>query len=320
MEYNYLGKTGLKVSRLCFGGLTVGPLQANLPIEEGAKIIARAFDLGVNFIDTAKFYKTYPYIKRALELTKNKDIIISSKSYDYTYEGMKESLNEALEELGVKKIGIFSLHEQESKYTLKGHRDAIRYLEDAKKQGLIDAIGVSTHAVEVVNEICKMDNIDVIHAIVNIKGLGIMDGSIEDMLCAVKRANQCGKGVYAMKPLGGGNFSSRDDISIKECLDFLLKNDDIHSIAFGMQTLDEVNANVSMFEGKTPDKEVLDRIRSRKKRLLIDFWCQACGNCVRACKSKALSIVDGKAHVDESKCLLCGYCSQYCPEFCIKII
>lgn len=316
MEYNRLGNTNLYVSRLCFGGLTVGPLQADMSIEEGAKVIARAFDRGVNFIDTAKLYKTYPYIRRAIELSHNKNIIISSKSYDYTYDGMKESLREALDELGVKKIGIFSLHEQESKYTLKGHREAIEYLIEAKSKGLVDAIGVSTHFVEVVNEISKMPEIDVVHPIFNIKGLGIADGSIEDMEKAIERAYVSGKGIYAMKPLGGGNLISSYD----ECIDFVLKNKYIHSIALGMQTIDEVNANVLKFEGKPVDDETKFKVMNRKKRLHIDSWCIACGNCVSVCKSKALSIENNELIVNRDKCLLCGYCSAYCPEFCIKIV
>lgn len=316
MEHIRLGRTSLMVSRLCFGGLTVGPLQANLPIEEGAKVIARAFDMGVNFIDTAKLYKTYPYIKRAMEISKNKDVIISSKSYDYTYEGMKESLQEALDELGVKKIGIFALHEQESKLTLKGHSDALRYLVDAKKQGLIDAVGVSTHAVEVVEAVANMDEVDIIHPIVNIKGLGIMDGTVEDMLRAIEMAYKSGKGVYAMKPLGGGNLMASAD----ECFDFVLNNKFIHSIAVGMQTEEEVLANVLRFEGKEIDSDIKDKLQSRKKKLHIDYWCQGCGKCAEACKNKALSLENNKAKVDKERCVLCGYCSAYCPDFCIKIV
>lgn len=316
MEYNRLGNTNLIVSKLCFGGLTVGPLQVNMPLEEGAKVIASAFDRGINFIDTAKLYKTYPYIRRAIELSKNKNIIISSKSYDYTYEGMKESLREALEELGLKKIGIFSLHEQESKYTLKGHRDAIEYLIDAKSQGLIDAIGVSTHFIEVVNEISKMPEIDIVHPLYNIKGLGISDGTIEDMQRAIEKAYESGKGIYAMKPLGGGNLTA----NYNECIDFVLNNKYIHSIALGMQTVDEVNANVLKFEGKPIDEETKNKVKNRDKRLHIDSWCVTCGNCVNACKSGALSIENDKLVVNREKCLLCGYCSAYCPEFCIKIV
>jgi uncharacterized protein len=316
MKYIRLGETELNVSRLCFGGLTVGPLQANLSVDEGARVIAEAFDSGINFIDTAKLYKTYPYIKKALEITKNKSIIIASKSYDYTYEGMKESINEALEELGVKSLGIFSLHEQESKLTLKGHDEALKYLIEAKRSGLIKAVGVSTHAVEVVNAISEMGEIDVVHPIVNIKGLGIMDGTINDMLKAIERAYKSGKGIYAMKPLGGGNLMNSAD----ECFDFVLNNPYIHSIAVGMQTKDEVNANVSRFEGKQIDNELLQKLISRKRNLHIDEWCQGCGKCVEACKSKALRVKESKAIVAHERCVLCGYCSANCPDFCIKIV
>lgn len=316
MEYNRLGNTKLVVSKLCFGGLIVGPLQANLPLEEGARVIASAFEKGVNFIDTAKLYKTYPYIRRAMELSNNKSIIISSKSYDYTYEGMKESLREAIEELGLKKIGIFSLHEQESKHTLRGHREALEYLIEAKAEGLIDAIGVSTHHVEVVREICKMPEIDVVHPLYNIKGLGIADGTAYDMGSAIEMAYANGKGIYSMKPLGGGNLTGSYD----ECIDFVLGNKYIHSIALGMQTVDEVNANVLRFEGRPIDEVTKSKVMNRDKRLHIDSWCVACGNCVNACKNGALSIENDKLVINKEKCLLCGYCSAYCPEFCIKIV
>lgn len=316
MEYRRLGKTELEVSRLCFGSLTVGPLQCNLPIEEGAKIIAEAFDLGVNFIDTAKLYETYPYIKRALQLSRNKNIVVSSKSYDYTYEGMRDSVAEALEEMGLKKIGIFSLHEQESKLTLRGHEEALRYLADAKKTGLIQAIGVSTHAIEVVEAICNMENVDIIHPIMNKAGLGIIDGTIQSMLSAIEKAYQRGKGVYAMKALGGGNLMRE----AAKCFDFALKNSNIHAIAVGMQNLDEVHANIDTFEGREPDKELIKRLSERTKKLHIDTWCEGCGKCANFCQNKAISISMGKAIVDPSKCVLCGYCSAYCPQFCIKIV
>lgn len=316
MEYRRLGTTNLEVSRLCFGSLTIGPLQANLPIDEGASIILRAIELGVNFIDTAKLYNTYPYIKRAIELSKNKNIIISSKSYDYTYEGMRDSVKEALDEMGLKKISIFSLHEQESKLTLKGHEEALRYLSDAKKAGIIDAVGVSTHAVEVVEAVCGMENIEIIHPIMNKAGLGILDGTIGEMLSAVEKAYNYGKGIYAMKILGGGNLMK----NAMECFDFGLRNNNIHSIAVGMQSTIEVEANVEIFDGRNPNSELQRQLSNRSRRLHIDTWCEGCCKCVKACQNKAMDIVEGKAVVNREKCVLCGYCSAYCPMFCIKIV
>jgi Predicted oxidoreductases (related to aryl-alcohol dehydrogenases) len=316
MEYRVLGNTGLKVSRLCFGALTIGHMQANLSIEDGARVIVKAFDMGVNFIDTAKLYETYPYIRRAMEISGKRDIIISSKSYDYTYEGMKESVEEALRELNIESIGIFSLHEQESIYTLKGHRDALNFLVEAKKMGKIKAVGVSTHNVSVVEAISKMPEIDVVHPIVNYKGIGIGDGTIEDMLKAVEKAKSCGKGIYSMKPIGGGNLIGE----VEKCFDFVLKNDNIDSIAVGMQSENEVIANISIFNGgKIPD-DVNDRLRKTKRRLLIDTWCEGCGRCVERCTLHALSIKNNRCEVDAEKCRLCGYCSTVCPQFCIKVV
>jgi uncharacterized protein len=316
MDYRRLGATKLRVSRLCFGSLTVGPLQANLSIDEGARIIARAFDLGINFIDTAKLYKTYPYIKKALQLTHNEEVIVASKSYDYTYEGMRDSVKEALEEMGLKKIGIFSLHEQESKLTLRGHEEALRYLCDAKKEGLIDAIGVSTHAIEVVEAVANMNIIDVVHPIMNKNGLGIIDGTIDMMLNAIEKANGSGKGIYAMKVLGGGNLMK----DAQRCFEFALNNSVVDSIAVGMQSIDEIYANIEIFEGRNPSSELINRLSRRVKKLHIDTWCEGCGKCTYACQNKAINVVGGIAQVNREKCVLCGYCSAYCPQFCIKII
>ena len=316
MEYRILGQSGLKVSRLCFGALTIGPMQSNQPIEEGAGVIAKAIELGVNFIDTSKLYNTYPYIRRAMEITNNKDIIISTKSYDYTYEGMKETVEEALKALNVESIGIFSLHEQESVYTLKGHGEALRYLYDAKKAGKIRAVGVSTHNISVVEAVSKMPKIDVVLPIVNYKGIGIGDGTIEDMLKAVHNAKLSGKGIYSMKAIGGGNLLG----DVKRSFDFVLNNEDIDSIAVGMQSENEVMANVLMFEGKEVPEDIDSKLRKTKRRLLIDTWCLGCGKCVERCTIKALKIVDGRCVVDTDKCRLCGYCSSVCPEFCIKVI
>ncbi|HPU21418.1 MAG TPA: aldo/keto reductase, partial [Thermoclostridium caenicola] len=80
MEYRFLGKTGIKVSRLCFGALVIGPLQRNLSVEEGAAVIEEALRLGVNFIDTADLYDTYPYIRRAIERSGIRPVI-ASKCY-----------------------------------------------------------------------------------------------------------------------------------------------------------------------------------------------------------------------------------------------
>jgi Predicted oxidoreductases (related to aryl-alcohol dehydrogenases) len=86
-----LGKSGILVSRLCFGALTVGPLQVNLALSQGAAVIRHALEAGVNFFDTAELYDTYPYIKVSNSGLDNQ-VVIATKSYAYTGEGMEESI------------------------------------------------------------------------------------------------------------------------------------------------------------------------------------------------------------------------------------
>ena len=72
------------VTRLAVGSLTVGPLQANLPIERAGEILAYAFDKGINFLDTAQYYRNYEHIREGLKRCRcPENVVISSKSYCY---------------------------------------------------------------------------------------------------------------------------------------------------------------------------------------------------------------------------------------------
>lgn len=314
MEYRVLGRSGLKVSRLCFGALTIGPLQAKLPLREGAAVIRSALDAGVNFIDTGQLYETYPYIREAIQ--GRDDIIVASKSYAYTYEGMRRDVEQACRETGRDHIDIFMLHEQESRLTLKGHADALAYLVDARAQGMVRAVGVSTHTVEVVEAIADMSEIDVVHPLLNMRGIGIMGGTTVDMLAAVEAAAAAGKGVYTMKALGGGHLIPEAD----KALTWIRQWESISAVAIGMQSTAEVKLNCAVFTGQEVDDDLWGPVKGQKRRLLVESWCTGCGKCVAKCSMGAISIDAGKAVSQPERCVLCGYCGAYCPDFCIKII
>jgi len=286
-----------------------------MSVEDGSDVILYAVEMGVNFIDTAEFYRNYQYINKVLKKT-SKELVISTKSYAYTYEGMRESVEKARKETGKDVIDIFMLHEQESKLTLKGHREALEYLLDAKAKGIIKATGVSTHTVEVVNAAADMQEIDVIHPLINFQGLGIKDGTLYDMENAIKKAFNNHKGIYAMKALGGGNLINTK----RRAFSYILSFPYLDSIAIGMKSRDEVAANVSIFEGKAVDPEIEERLNNNKRKLLIEDWCLGCGQCVKHCRHNALFLKNGRSVVNPDACILCGYCAGYCPEFCIKII
>lgn len=315
MDYRQLGQTGIYVSKMCFGSLTISPLQAALSINEGADLIRYALEQGVNFIDTAKLYKNYPYLKKALKGW-DKPVVIASKSYDYTWEGMKKSIEEARLAIDRDYIDIFMLHEQESELTLKGHAPAIEYMLEAKAKGYIKAVGVSTHTVEVVRVAAEREDIEVIHPIVNYKGLGLLDGTLEDLLIEIKKAYNNKKGIYGMKPLGGGNLLGHVD----EALDFAFNLPFLHSVAIGCQRKEELDYNLAMMYGQEPSKVVKEMVRSKKRRLLIEDYCEGCGACIEKCPYGLLTLKNEKAHLDKEGCVLCGYCGAVCPQFAIKIV
>ncbi|MFO7611618.1 MAG: aldo/keto reductase, partial [Clostridia bacterium] len=259
-------------------------------------------------------YETYEYIRQAA-LKSGVDPVVSTKSYAYDEKQANEALEEARRLLDRDVIDIFMLHEQESRLTLRGHRDALEYYMKQKALGRIRAVGVSTHNVEVVDAASDMDGIDVIHPIFNMKGIGISDGGADDMERAIVKASKAGKGIFSMKPLGGGNLIS----GYSEAMDYVLGRNSIHSVAVGMRSTAEVDMNIAFFKGEPPDSVLQKTVSLQNRKLHIESWCEKCGNCIEQCRQKALSMKDGCIAVDADKCVLCGYCCAVCPVFAIKV-
>lgn len=314
MNYRELGSTGKLVSRLCFGTLTMGPFQRNLTVKEGAALFERAFSRGINFLDTAEIYETYPHVREAIRL--KEDVIVCTKSYSYDEETAEASFRKAVEGIGREYIDVFLLHEQESGLTIRGHAKAIEYFLKKKEQGYIGAVGLSTHYIGCMRAAVKHPELDVLFPLINKKGIGIADGTADEMLAVIEEAKTAGKGIIAMKPLGGGHLIKERE----EALQFILGLDCLDTVAMGMQSVDEIDYNAAVFSGETPDPELAERLGKVRRRMLIQDWCQGCGTCVDACRNHAISMVDGIARIDYTKCATCGYCARACPQFNIKVI
>ncbi|WKY47243.1 aldo/keto reductase [Eubacteriaceae bacterium ES3] len=314
MKENQLGQTGIMVSRMCFGSLTLGPLQKNLSLQESREIIAKALDYGVYFFDTADLYNNYDHLKQAIDI--KRDVVVATKSYDYTKEGLDQSLNRALKELNRDYVDIYMLHEQESAKTIEGHWEAIERLLYYKEKGAVRAIGISTHRIEGVLATLKYPEIEVVHPLINLTGIGIEDGNVEEMESAIALARQKNKGLYGMKPLGGGNLLAQK----QACFDYILGLETLDAIAIGIQSVDEVLYNIRKFNDEIIDNDLEARVQNREKHLMISDWCTGCGKCAAHCSQKAIQVVDSQAIIDKKRCVLCCYCSAYCPDFCIKVI
>jgi predicted aldo/keto reductase-like oxidoreductase len=315
MEYISLGESGLIVSKICFGSLTISPLQRNLPLEQGVDLISFAVEQGINFIDTADLYDTYSYINKALD--RHSDLIVATKSYAYDTQTAEQTLTKALKAINRDYIDIFLLHEQEGPLTLRGHKEALDFFIKQKQAGKIRAVGISTHHIAGVKAAADMDEIDIVHPVLNYRGLGIVDGSLEKMETAIRTAYENGKGIYTMKPLGGGHLIPHRDKAYKYIFEF----PHIHSIAIGMQHKEEVLANVHYAQTKKIPSSLSYLLETTRRQIIIQDWCIGCGACVDRCSQNALSINDrGTAVVDRNKCILCGYCGTACKELAIKVI
>lgn len=312
MEIRSLGQSGLAVSRLCFGTLTMGPLQRDFAPSYGAELLAEGFLQGVNCLDTAEYYQNYEHIRQGLQ--HRPDAVVITKCHAYDRAGALDSVDKALCGLGRKSLEVMMLHEQESRWTLKGHAEALDTFAELKDKGILQAVGVSTHFVDCANAAATHPNIDVLEAICNKGGVGIIDGSEADMEAALAKAHDLGKGVIAIKALAGGHYSA-DPI---EHIRYVMEKPYVDSVAIGMQTIEEIRCNAALFESRL-DTTQLEKVKRQTRTLHVADWCIGCGTCQRRCQAQAIHVVDGKAVPDLSRCVLCGYCAGSCPEFCIKV-
>ena len=306
-----LGRTGIEVSRVGFGVLPIGPSQLALPVEKGAEIIKYAFRHGINFIDTAQYYRAYPYMSKALKDGEFDDIVICSKSLSADYNGMMEAILEARQELGREVIDIFLMHEVRHGQ-LEERAGAWEALKDAKAKGLVRAIGLSTHHVDICMAAAKVPELDVVFPLINYAGLGIRKGNEfatkEEMMDSIRACHNAGKGVFSMKAFGGGALT----VSYQEALNYVFSQPEIDSVMIGFGKTTEVDDLLSYLEG-TMEKDYNPDV-SKKKVHINHEDCEGCGACKNACPAGAIYWGEnGLAEVDHDKCLTCGYCSPVCP-------
>ena len=311
MKKKILGQTGLEVSVAGFGVLPMGPSQLALPIDEGAEIIRHALRQGINFIDTAQYYRTYPYIKKALENGEFDDVIICSKSLCEDYDEMMDAIHEARESMNRDFIDIFLMHEVRP-YQFNLRKGAWKALIDAKKQGLVRAIGLSTHHVDITLKAASMEELDVVFPLINYASLGIRKGdafaSKEEMMEAIKACHAAGKGIFSMKAFGGGGLTDH----YQEALDYVFSKPEIDSVMIGFGKISEVDDLIAYLDGSM-EKDYNPDV-SKKKVYVNQEDCEGCGACKNACPAGAIFYNDnGLAEVNHDKCLTCGYCSPVCP-------
>jgi predicted aldo/keto reductase-like oxidoreductase len=311
MDKIELGKTGLYVSPIGFGVLTIGDNQLNLPLAEGAALVRYGMDSGINFLDTAQCYRTYPYIREALK-SSNHDPVISTKSLVYSSQDMAMAIEEARKEMNRDVIDIFLLHEVRNDPDFSNRSGAWELLQTAKAKGLVKKIGVSTHHVDVARMMTDHAECDILFPLINMESLGIRHGNgfgtKEDMAAAIFENSKMGKGIFAMKAFGGGNLVKK----YRECLDYVTSLSGIDSVMLGFGKADEVDRAVEYAENRLAATYSPDV--SNKKICIDPGDCEGCGSCLLRCPNHAIKInSNGIAEINAEICLTCGYCAPVCP-------
>ncbi len=315
MKKKILGGTGIKMTEMTLGALTMGPLQAKLSLEEAKKVILAALDKGINSIDTAEMYGMDGPIKAALAEYSG-EVILASKSTATSYSEMEKSVLGALSGLGRDYLDIFYLHAAKvTPEVFQERSGAFQCLLDYKSKGVIRAVGIATHVVSVIEKAAEVNEIDVVFPLINKRGVGIVGGTAANMVKAIEIASQNGKGVVAMKSLAGGNLLGE----IKAAFSFVRNIEGITSVAVGMSHVDEVEVNFRLFKDEDIPESELERLKSTKQ-LFVARFCTGCGTCVKACPNEALAVIEGMVVVDKNKCILCGYCNPICPEFALRLV
>ena len=316
MKTVLLGNTGISINPLVYGTLPLGPLQAALSPAEGGKLIRYALEHGVNLIDTAELYQTYAHIRAALDGYRG-EVFIATKTHANNAELARAHVERALSELGVERLDIVHLHGARVADPFTDRAEVIAELVKMKGEGKIAHVGLSAHYICAVRKAVEHPEIEVVHPLINRTGMGIIDGSAEEMAEAIAACAAAGKGIYAMKALAGGNLIS----SARESLRYVLGLTGVHGLAIGMLSEAEIEGNLALFERDEADEELWDTLEGRRRKLTImQAFCKGCGACVPACTNDALQIVDGRAEVDDDNCILCGYCGAACPEFMIRVV
>ena len=148
MPTRSFGKTGYKVGILSLGGQAT--LEMKGTEEESEKIINRAIDLGVNYIDTAASYGggiSQLNIGRVMK-SRRSEVWLSTKTHDRTYDGSMKLLEESLKNLQTDHLDTWQLHNVQRKDQLDqifAKDGAIKALEKAKAEGMVRHLGITGH-------------------------------------------------------------------------------------------------------------------------------------------------------------------------------
>lgn len=265
-----LGRTNVKVTIIGLGGLHL----VNIDDLTSDKIIHRALDLGINFLETSHQYaegKSEQKFGRVLRW-RRRECIIHSRCFCETAREMTEAINSSLRNLQTDMIDVYGIHDI-TRHTTISLEAPLKALKKAQSTGKIRYLAVSGHRQTDLVKVMETKQFDVVMVAVNPLDLDIARA-------VIPVAKKLDMGIIAMKPFAGGLFTEDPAISLRYVL-----GRDISVASVGMKTVAEVEKNISIaraFHSLSPgeSQELLGKADDLVKKLGKNI-CRQCGYCVR---------------------------------------
>ena len=298
MLYKEFGNTGIKLSALGFGAMRLPLEEKNgekrVNYELSTPLMQRAFELGVNYVDTAPYYcenDSEVAVGKALKGWRDK-VYLSTKNPIENASGAdwRKRLEKSLTKLDTDYIDFYhmwgiGLDAFRNKIDVKD--GPLEAAHKAKAEGLIKHISFSFHdEPENMRPIIDSGEFESVLLQYN-----MLDRSNEEM---IEHARKKGLGIVAMGPVGGGRLGAPSEViksllsrevksSAEMALRFVVANQDIHVALSGMQNLQmlEENAKIASIEGALTEAEIaqVNSMMAENKKL-SDLYCTGCKYCL----------------------------------------
>jgi uncharacterized protein len=310
-----LGKTGLLASRCGFGAL---PIQ-RVPMEYAKELLRKAFEAGVNFFDTARYYSdSEEKIGVALSPVRS-EVFIATKAMASTRKDVIASLAISLKNLQTEYVDILQLHNPPSLPDVNDPEGPYAGLLEAREKGMAGFIGISCHKLSNAQEAAKSGSYDTVQF-----PLSPLSSEEDLTLAATCQNYDCG--LIAMKALSGGLITNA-----ATSFAFLRQYDNVLPI-WGIQCNRELDEFIA-FEKNPPvlDETLWNLIRKDRVEL-SGLFCRGCGYCMPCPAGIEISwcarmmrllrrapfqsfLTDEwqkKMHLINN-CTKCGQCKKKCP-------
>ena len=317
MEYRILGKTGLKISRLGFGGIPIQRIDA-----EGTRVLMHKMkDAGINYIDTARGYTvSEEYLGYALEGIRE-HFVIATKSMARTREAMAADIEISLKNLRTDYIDVYQVHNPSPQQLeqVMAPGGALEALLEAKAAGKIGHIGLTAHSLDVFKTALDLPWVETFMFPYN-----IVESQGEKLIAECANRNI---GFVDMKPLAGGAI---EDATL--ALRYICANEAVTVVIPGMAEEKELEQNLAAVNNTSPitneEKAAFLEVRNQ---LGTNFCrrCNYCQPCAAGINISACFLFDGYLNryglgdwakeryatlpVKASACIGCGACEDRCP-------